>query len=111
MPSTSFKVTEGEYPNLIVIGYTPSHQLIKTVFKQVWVIKIVFFLCPQKISSFTETSIGIEFVLSLDNYYVHIPWGNGQEQKVAHQGKCHLWADLHKLSSKLNEKGGQPAHS
>ena len=97
---------EGEYPNLIVIGYTPSRQLIRIVFKQVWVIKIVFFFCPPKISSFVERSIGMEFVLPLDNLLCPHTIGNGQEKKVTHQGKCRLWANLQQLSPKLNEKGG-----
>ena len=104
-------MTEDEYPYLIVIGYTPPHQLIMTIFKQVWVIKIVFFLCPPKISSFAERSIGIEFVLSLDNLLSPHTMGSGQEQKVAHKGKFRLWVDLQKLSPKLNEKGGQLPHS
>ena len=104
-------MTEGEYPNLIVIRYTLPHQLIRTIFKQVWVIKIVFFLCPQKISSFTERSIGVEFVLSLDNLLCPHTMGSGQEQEVTHWGKCRLWAELQKFSPKLNEKGGQLPHS
>ena len=75
---------EGEYPNLIVIRYTYSHQLIRIVFKQVWVIKIVFFLCPPKISSFIEKSIGMEFVPLLDSLLCPYTMGSGQEQKVAH---------------------------
>ena len=53
----------------------------------------------------------MEFVMSLDNLLCPHTMGNGQEQKVAHQGKCRLWADLQKLSLKLNEKGGQLQHS
>ena len=87
-------MTEGEYPNLIVIGYTPSQQLIRTVFKQVWIIKVVFFLCPPKISSFAKRSIGMEFVMSLDSLLCLHTIGSGQEQKVAHQEKCRLWVDL-----------------
>ena len=86
-------MTEGEYPDLIIIGYTPSHQLIRTIFKQARVIKIVFFLCPPKISTFAERFIGMEFVLSLDNLLCPHTMGSGQEQKVAHQGKCGLWVD------------------
>ena len=53
----------------------------------------------------------MEFILSLDNLLCPDNMGNGQEQKVAHQGKCRLWANLKKLSPKLNEKGGQLPHS
>ena len=97
-------MTEGEYPNLIVIGYTPSHQLIRTVFKQIWVIKIVFYL-HQKFPLLLR-SIGMEFVMSLDNLLYPHTMASGQEQKVTHRGKCRLWADLQKLSPKLSEKGG-----
>ena len=69
------------------------------------------FLCPPKIFSFAERSIGMEFVLSLDNLLCSHTMGSGREQKVAHQGKCRLWADLQKLSLKINEKGGQLPHS
>ena len=48
----------------------------------------------------------MEFVLSLDNLLCLQTMGSKQEQKFTHQGKCSLWADLQKLSSKLNEKGG-----
>ena len=111
MPFTSFRVTEGEYPNFLIIGYTPSQQLIRTVFKQVVIIKVVFFLCPPKISSSVERSIGMEFVLSLDSLLCPHTMDNGQEQKVAHLGKCRLWVDLQKLSSKVTETGGQLPHS
>ena len=83
-PSTSFRVAEGEYLNLIIIGYTPSQQLIRTIFKQVEMIKVVFFLCPPKISSFAERSIGMESILSLDSLLCPHTMGNGQEKKVAH---------------------------
>ena len=61
------------------------------------------FLCPPKISSFVEMSIGMELVLSLDSLLCPYAMGSGQEQRVSHQGKCLLWVDLQKLSSKLNE--------
>ena len=48
----------------------------------------------------------MEFVLSLDSLLCPHTMGSGQEQKVAHQGKCRLWVDLHKLSPKLTETGG-----
>ena len=53
----------------------------------------------------------MEFVLSLDSLLYSHTMGSGQEQKVAHQGKCHLWVDLQKLSPKLTETGGQSPHS
>ena len=49
----------------------------------------------------------MEFFLSLDSLLCPHTMGNRQEQKVAHQGKCRLWVDLQKLSSKLTETGGQ----
>ena len=53
----------------------------------------------------------MEFVMSLDSLLCPHTMGSGQEQKVAHQGKCRLWVDLQKLSPKLAEIGGQPPHS
>ena len=53
----------------------------------------------------------MEFVLSLDSLICLHTMGSGQEQKVAHQGKCRLWVDLQKLSPKLTETGGHLTHS
>ena len=53
----------------------------------------------------------MEFVLSLDRLLCPHTVGSGQEQKVAHQGKCRLWVDLKKLSPKLTEIGRQLPHS
>ena len=48
----------------------------------------------------------MEFVLSLDSSLCPHTIGSGQEQKVSHQGKCHLWVGLQKLSPELTETGG-----
>ena len=77
-------MAKGENPNLIVIGYTPSHQLVWTVFKQIWVIKIIFLNVRQKFPFFVEKSIGVEFDLSPDNLLCPHTMGSEQEQKVAH---------------------------
>ena len=53
----------------------------------------------------------MEFVMSLNSLLCPHTMGSGQEQKVVHQGKCRIWVDLQKLSSKLNETGGQLPHS
>ena len=53
----------------------------------------------------------MEFVMSLDNLLCPHAIGSGQEKKVAHQGKCRLWAVLQKFSLKLNEKGSPLQHS
>ena len=43
----------------------------------------------------------MEFVLSLDSLLCPHTMGSGQEQKVAHQGKCRLWVVL-KVVSETN---------
>ena len=53
----------------------------------------------------------MEFVLSLDSLLCLHTIGSGQEQKVTHQRKFHLWVDLQKLFPKLTETGGQLPHS
>ena len=53
----------------------------------------------------------MESVLSLDTLLCMHTMGSGQEQKVAHRGKCRLWVGLQKLSLELTEIGGQLPHS
>ena len=68
-------------------------------------------LYPLKIYSFAKRFIRVEFVLSLDSLLCPHTMGSGQEQKVAHQGKCRLWVGLQKWIPELTEIGGQLPHS
>ena len=106
MAFTSFRVAKGEHPNLIVIGDTPSHQLVWTVFKQMGHQNNISY-CPPKISSFVERSIGEEFVLSPNSLLCPHTMGSEQEQKAAHQENYRLWVGREKWIPGLIETGGQ----
>ena len=75
-------MAKGEHPNLIVIGYTPSHQLVWIVFKQIWVIKIIFLNVRKKFLFFVDTSIGVEFDQSPDNLLCPRTRGSDESKKL-----------------------------
>ena len=74
MPSTGFRMEKCEHPNLIIIGYTHSHQLVRTVFKQIWVVKIIFLNVHQKFLLLLRGPLGWNLTCHQIIDYVRIPW-------------------------------------
>ena len=75
-------MAKGEHPNFIVIGYTPSHQLVWTVFKQIWVIKIIFLNVLQTFLVLLRGSLGWNLTSHQIIYYVRVLGAVNKSKKL-----------------------------